>query len=994
MIDTKKALPLAISMGLMAAAGMPAMVLAQPAATDEELEEVVVTGSRIARSSLDSGTPLQVLTDQDIALSAEVNIGEYLNQLPSMGQPLFNRTNSNFDINNSGVVNIDLRDLGIERTLTLVNGRRFVAGVPGSSAVDLNAIPTPMIERVEVTTGGASAIYGSDAIAGVVNFLLKDDFEGLEFSSRYEETAESDGEENDISLLMGANFAGDRGNAVVYVGYTDQGAIFSRDRDISAIDAVAPVAIGGDRVFGQVKPFFSSFPLQGRFDVGREDADGNRATSLNYTFLPDGTLVDRFDTNGTSGVADGFNRNGFRTIAIPTERTLLSTNIHYDINDNVTAFLEGTYSAIDTKAELEPFPLDSDDIFEANSSGGIPLMYENSNGDMISHPFMPDEILNAALASAATNDNVDGVRFRRRLAEFGPRNATNERETFRFATGLQGNLDSGWRWDLSYTFGRTTQAQVSEGNVDITAMRNALLSEEDPDNPGQFRCVSAEARALGCVPANVFGFNSISQEAIDYISADKSRNATIEQKVYQLNVSGELFELPAGPLQLAVGIERREEDSRAINDALTVRGLNSGNAAPNVIGEFDVDEFYVEFNVPLLSDTFIDYLGFGSAARVSDYSTVGATDTWEARFEARINDDWLLRTSRARAVRAPNIDELFDPGTETFAAVVDPCRGVTATTSGLVADNCRSIQAIAERIADTGSFNLSQAELQGTGGFQGGNPDLVEEKADTFTFGFVHTPTYLPEWMESSIAVDFWDIEVEDAIQLITRNNTLLLCYNSTDFPNNRFCDNITRFGPDDAQRGALDEVDAGEANVGKLAIRGLDVEFNVDFDLQALGLGVPGDFSVRTVYTNLDEYNVFNLPGARSDDESGEIGTANHRWNTTLRYQLDDLSVQWQVRYIGESRIDDVDLDTEDCLTLTCHTGAVTYSDIQVRYQLPTTVGGATLQLYGGIENAFDEEAPVISGGLFDNDTGTETNAGTYDVIGRSYYLGFRASF
>lgn len=211
---------------------------AQDSDDDTLLEEVVVTGSRIARPSLESSTPLQVVSSTDISLGAEVNIGEYLNQLPAVGTPLFNRTNSNFDISNSGVVNIDLRDLGIARTLTLVNGRRFVAGIPGNSAVDLNAIPSAMIERVEVITGGASAVYGSDAVAGVVNFILKEDFEGVELSSRYEITSEGDGEEYDLSMLIGSNFADDKGNATVFLGYTDQGAVFSRDRDRTDTDAV------------------------------------------------------------------------------------------------------------------------------------------------------------------------------------------------------------------------------------------------------------------------------------------------------------------------------------------------------------------------------------------------------------------------------------------------------------------------------------------------------------------------------------------------------------------------------------------------------------------------------------------------------------------------------------------------------------------------------------------------------------------------------------
>ncbi|TQV85262.1 TonB-dependent receptor [Exilibacterium tricleocarpae] len=997
----KKPLACAISTAVlgMASFALPTAVLAQGEEADEAIEEVVVTGSRIARASLESATPLQVLTAEDINLGAETNIGDYLNQLPALGQPLFNRTNSNFDINNSGVVNVDLRDLGIERTLTLVNGRRFVAGVPGSSAVDLNAIPSAMVERVEVITGGASAVYGSDAIAGVINFILKDDFEGVELSSRYEITDESDGEENDISLLIGANFDGGRGNATAYIGFTDQGAIFSRDRDISRIDAVSPAALNPRdttlELFGQVKPFFSSFPLQGRFDAGVADDQGRRLTGFNYTFLSDGTLVDSFDTNGNNRAADGFNRSAFRTIAIPTERFLAATNIHYDLNDNVRAFFESTYSGIDTNAVLEPFPLDSDDVFQENADGGIPLAYENSNGDMISHPFMPAEIL-----TVAQGNGIEGVRFRRRIAEFGPRTASNERQTFRFSTGLEGSTDGGWLWDASITYGRTTQSQISEGNIDTTAMRNALLSEADPDNPGQFRCVDAEARASGCVPVNVFGFNSISPEAVAYITADKSRNATIEQKVYQLNMSGDLFEMPSGPLQIAFGLERREEESRAINDTLTVRGLNSGNITPNVQGEFDVDEVYVEFNVPILSNQYVDYFGFGTAARHSSYSIpgVGDTTTFEGRFELKINDDWLLRTSAARAIRAPNIEELFDPGTETFAQVTDPCAGVTNTTPGTRAANCRSIPAIQSRIDSDpdGAFTLTQTELQGTGGLQGGNPFLFEETAETFTLGFAYTPTNLPDWLGATLAVDYWDIEIEDAIELVLRNNVLSLCYDDPDFQTDPDpqCDNITRFPLGNTQEGALDQVNAFEENLSSIEAKGVDVDFQLSFDLDVLGLPVPGELSIGTVYTHVDDYNIVNAPGARVDIEDGEIGSASHKWNSNIRYNWDNLSMQWQVRFIGESRIEDGDIPSSGCRQRNCFVDEIYYSDFQLRYRLPGSLAGANLELFGGIENVFDEDPPVISAGLSDSDTGTETTAGVYDAIGRAWYLGFKASF
>lgn len=957
----------------------------------ELTEEVLVTGSRIYQPGLDSVTPVQVLNAADLDLGAEVNIGDAINQLPAAGTPLFNRTNSNFDISNSGVVNVNLRDLAAERTLVLVNGRRFVAGVPGSSAVDLNAIPSAMIQRVEITTGGNSAVYGSDAVAGVVNFVTKKNFEGVELSSRYEVTGEGDGEEYDFGLLMGSNFSDEKGNATVFFGYTDQGAVFSRDRERTAVDAVGSYWVLDDgEVFDHYAPYYSSYPPQGRFNV-----TGTGSSSENYTYRPgpgNGILIDHFDNNGTGdeGIADGFNRMDYRLIAIPTERFLLATNTHYDFNDSVSAFIEGTYTTTKTKSELEPFPMDSYDIFGDANNGGIPLQYENSAGDMISNPYMPQEIYDAATANG-----LDGVSFVRRLSEFGGRGSENERQTFRTVFGLEGQFaDDSWRWDVSYNYGQTTQAQVSQGQVDITAMRYALLSEENPDNPGEIRCVDATAREFGCMPLNVFGFNSASPEAVAYVSADQTRNATVKQKVFQANISGALFEMPAGDLAVATGIESRSESSVARNDALTVRGLNSSNASPNVKGQFDVDEFYAEVNVPLLKDTFVQSASLGLAGRLSDYSTVGTTSTYEGKLDIKVNDNILLRGSAAQAVRAPGVDELYDPGTQTFSQVNDPCNGITAASQGVVADNCRAVPEIAARIEEFGEFTLSQPELQGTTGFLGGNSELYEETANTYTFGFVHTPTYLPDSLSASVSVDYWDIQVDDAIFTVTQNNVADLCYGSASFPNNQFCDQITRYPSTHPYRGALEEVNSGSANVGEISTSGIDVAIDLDYDLQ-MAFSVPGAISWNLAYTNLNKYKIVNLRGEEPDNERGEIGNAKNKFTSTLRYKLEDLTVQWQMRYIGKSRIEDTDVSNEDCVeySVECYTDAITYSDMQVRYTLRDIMSG-NIELFAGVENMFDQDPPIVSSGFTNSDTGTETVAGVYDAIGRSFYAGFKAKF
>lgn len=945
---------------------------------DEKLEEVIVTGSRISRPELSSSTPLQVINSESIELAAQVNIGDLINQLPAAGVPT-NRTNSNFFNNASGLVTVDLRDLGTERTLTLVNGRRFVGGVPGSSAVDLNSIPTALIERAEIITGGASAVYGSDAVSGVVNFVLKDDYEGFEFSTRVGESDEGDAEETSLDLLFGRNFDEGRGNAVVNITYTEQGAVFSRDRERSAVDEFSEVFFGGEP-FEQRRPFFSSFPPQGRFDATQT------GTANNFTYLPDGTLVNNFFTNGNDALgrgADGFNRSAFRTIAVPIDRFLVSTNVKYDFTDATSFFFEGTYANTQSQSRLEPFPLDSDDIF-SDGSAGIPVRYLGRDGNTVIHPFMPQQII-----AAADGAGVDNVRFRRRLAEFGPRGARNERQTFRGVVGLEGDINERYRWDVSFNYGQSTQNQSSDGNVDITSFRNALLSERDPAT-GQIRCVDPIAAANGCVPVNVFGFNSISPDALAYISAEQSRAAKVTQQIMQANLTGPLFELPAGDLQFAVGFEYRDEESDARNDALTVRGLNSSNAIPSVIGSFDVSEVYAELDIPLIEDGFVDSAKLALAARVSDYSTVGSTSTYESRLEIRPIPSLTFRGSIARAVRAPNVDELFDPGGQTFAQVQDPCNNVTAGTPGVVGDNCRADPGIAQRIAATGAFTLTQTELQGTTGFIGGNPNLKEEEADTFTVGFVYVPEFLPDSINASLTVDYFDIEINDAIDEVTQNNTLDLCYNSVGL-SSPLCSNIVRFPASNTQAGALDEVNSGSENVASLLTSGVDVGLALGFDLDSL----PGSFSTRVSYTYLDKYDFIALPGADPDNDAGEIGTAENQWNAQLTYSTDNFLTRLEVRYIGESRIDDTFLTDEDCATLNCVTDATVYTDLQTRYTLrPKLFGDGELELFGGIRNLFDEDAPLLPGGLPESNTGVATDGGTYDAIGRSFYVGAKIKF
>ena len=964
-----KAISLAMAFGAVSGLGLSAAANAQEAAEEGSIEKITVTGSRIKSAELSSASPLQILDASDIDAAGVANIQELLLDNPTFGTPAISRTNSNFSTASAGIATVDLRNLGTARTLVLVNGRRSVAGQPGTSAVDLNTIPAQFIDRVEILTGGASSVYGSDAVAGVVNLVLKNSFEGIEFDAQYGESAEGDNTQRQFSLTAGTESADGKGNMMFHLGYTDQGAVFSKDRDRSDTDIISEFAFTGNPAEFAVprSPFFSSFPPQGRFD-----ADGKR-----FTFNASNNLQEGFSTNGNGTIGpDGFNRNNFRSIAIPTERFLFASKGNYELSDNHNFFYEGTYAGSSTNTQLEPFPFASDDIY---ADGIVPLQFyvEDADGNevILTNSFVPSDIL----AAAKTND--DGLKeldfFAKRLSDVGNRGASAERDTYRFVTGMEGVIFEDFYYDIYYVYGKTKEAQVSGGLVNVQNFRYALEAATDLldyDGDGLTNdavCVDATARDFGCVPINIYGFNSISPEARDYVIAPALLSTTITQELIGGNVSGDVFDLPAGPLGVAAGFEYREETSRDEFDALQQAGLNGGNAIPATFGDFDVTEVYVEAIAPILEN-----LNLRGAFRASDYSTVGSTTSWNVGLEWEIMDTLRFRVTEAQSTRAPNISELFSPPSQTFpSGLTDPCN--TATPSAA----CLADSGVAANIAANGGvFTLTQSDIQGISGFNRGNPEVTEEVGRSTTVGLVWSPEGSLEGL--GLTLDYFNIEIEDAIVSTPRQFILDQCYGGGDAS---FCDFVTRrssaIGSNSA--GSLEFIDSGVSNSGGLGTEGVDLTASYR---TVIG---DGDFFARLAYTYLIDGYVVPLPGAAEDPFAGEIGASEHRANLNLGYSIGDLSLNAGITYIGGANEDDQFLAGYDLGPNDISIGAETIVDIQASYQLTDVV-----EVYGGIDNLLDNEPPALLTGTSFIDTGTETDAGTYDPIGQRFYIGIRARF
>ena len=975
------------------------------------LEEVVVTGSRIKAPENESPTPVVVVNQKAIEASGVINIADQLRTLPGVGTSGFSNTNTNFATSGAGANTINLRNLGDQRTLVLVNGRRFPPGIAGTSIVDFNLIPTDFIDHIDIVTGGASGVYGSDAIAGVVNVVYKDNFEGVRFRGQAGQSSKSDAQRYLAAMTVGSSLADGRGHFMLNVTYDKDKGLFSRDRARSAHDIEAGGAVGKpDGTI--VSPFRSSFAPQGRFDVltpsDQNAPNGGDYTGIGrFTFNPDNSLHAGFSQNGSATRApDGFDRNQFRRIAVPVDRALLATSLNYNFTDHHQGYAELTYGITRAKSDLEPFP------FATNNTSSS--LYNYATDPAFSTPdnpyYLGMPITNAylqtlpALAPIATQiaawnvanptNPVQYIQFRKRLLDVANRGNDERRQTMRVVVGAKGDLPFGrdWTYDSSYMFGRTTESQFTTGQVNYANMRYALDSIVDPGS-GTIVCRDAVARSFGCVPINVFGYNSITPAAANYVSAGVTQDITIQEQVISGFITGPLFKAPAGDVSMVFGAEGRKDSSSAIWDSLTNLGLNGNNALPNSEGSITSKEVFVEFNVPLLKGVpGADSLSARAAARSADYSTVGRINTWNFGLEWAPISDLRLRATYASAVRAPNISELYGGKAETFPTLSDPCDGITtatAATYGAFAAPCLANPRIAAAAATAGGFAYTQAELQGVNGFNVSNPSLKQETAKTKSVGLVVQPR---AWRGFSATVDWYDIKIDDAVGAIPRDSSVTSCL-LTGQP--VYCENVIR----SAVTGKVLTINALLRNLGTISTSGIETVVRYAWNLGWTGANDVLD--IRLAENHLTKLEQVSFPGAAVNDNLGELydGSSQTRLGAgfkdratlTLDYTHGPLQVNWSMNYLSSIK------DTLDPNAIVDkvfnNVPAFWYNDVQVRYSLDLSEK-SVLGAYLGAKNVFDKQPPVLPSGLNSEITGTETAADTYDVFGRFIYAGFDVKF
>jgi outer membrane receptor protein involved in Fe transport len=955
-----------------AASAQEAAVPAPAPAAAEQAPDIIVTGSRLQRPDLTAPSPITVVNEDAIKLSGNVSLEKTLNQYPQLASGNTSTVNNG---GGSGVVTANLRGLGATRTLTLVNGRRFIPA-DSNASVDLNSIPDALIKRVEVITGGASAVYGSDAIAGAVNFILDDKFEGIQATAQAGISDRGDAGSKKFDITYGANLDDGRGNVTFSASWATQDPITQADRPFGKV----PLAeVNGKLVYS------GSGNIPGT-RVPLSLAQRNSLVGVNLT--PTGTCTSitgiRFGAGGTPlpycQPEDTYNYAPFNLLQRPLERINFSTLAHYDITDHVTAYAEAFFVNARNNSRLAP------DSFTPVTPGApsSTLLVPNYATSASLSPAVRDFFVNNAAIFDPDGDGTAAVvGGGRRADELGTRDSFYERQSYAITTGLRGDFDIGdqnWRWDAFYQYLRNRTDTRSEGVINQTRLSLGLDSILNAQ--GQVVCRSG---VPGCVPVSIFGLGSITPAAGKYLTPTRNSHDIFERQVAGASLSGALFELPAGPVAVAAGVEYRKDSYQSVPSAMDLN-MEYGAASSNALaGSFDVKEVFGEIRIPILKDKpFFDTLALEGAARYSDYSTIGGVFTWKLGGEYAPVSWVRFRGAYNRAIRAPNINELFSARGQGFTGGTDPCArpnltGADARSSALQ----QFCVATGVPAADIGTF--TQATL-GLTQESGGNPNLSEEKSKTYTIGVVVSPPFVPRL---NITADYFDVEVTGAITTINAQQTLNECYTSLD-ANNPNCQNVFRL-----QSGQIDFVRTTLRNIGALKVRGLDLQ--ADYRVPLPGFlefgGEPANLSLQAVSSWLFERSTQVLSTVAPQDCAGFYGAGcstgtggfiipDYKLNLNATYNSGPLTVRAQGRMIGG-------LDAYKTVrpnTIIKSAPAVWYFDLTTNVEL-----SKNFTFFAGVNNLFDKMPPIL-GTTFVGDANVDVSL--YDTLGRRYFAGLRVKF
>lgn len=943
--------------GCAAAIAMPAFAQDQAASGDE----IVVTGSRIATDQLSAPSPVTVTTSEQLKMVNTVNSEQFLNSLPQF-IPAFDSSSNN---PGDGSATVDLRGLGAVRTLVLVDGARF-ASRGADAVVDINNIPSALVDRIEVVTGGASAIYGSDAVAGVVNFILKKDFEGVQLDVSDQFTGQGDGNIFNTALTIGGNFADGRGNAVLSASYTNRESLFQADRAFSTLSFFDPGPGGTEFIPGGS----SNIPgtrLRGatdsNFNIDPNTVDARCATNSCSGFFIDeqGDLRGlRFGTQADP-VTDLYNYAPTNYLQLPQERYNIAGFATYDINDHMQVYARGIFASTTVDSQLAPTP------------AGVTLTINLDN------PFLSQE-LHDLIANDPDSNNGDGtatVRTSRRYQELGTRNSLRETNSFQTVIGLKGDLNDTWSYDTFFNFSRSTVSQSQTGNLSISALKAGVLCDGGPT-----------AIASGCTaPAvNIFGGpGSISDAGAAFINRTGIQLDTIEQTQIVSSVSGDLGAMKSpfaqSPIGVAFGVEYRENSAVSQPDSVLGPDVAGFNSSLPVKGRFDVYEAFMETEIPVIEGApLIDSFSINGAYRYSDYSikNVGSTHTFAVGGDWQLVPDFRIRTQFARAVRAPNVSELFSAFTNGFPGASDPCSsGNGSFDSGVDVQSCIDNGVPA---AAVGTAFQSNGQIEG---LFGGNPDLGEETADTLTIGGVWTPSFIDGL---TAQIDYYKITVDNAIRTLPLQVLLDDCHRNGV---QAACNIITR-NPATGEIADPFRPNLGALNIATLRVKGIDFNVNYRFDADQVGMPASaGSFYLQYNGSYTLENGFQSSPSQAFIDCTGTYGltcnepTPTYKHTAQFGWIYGPFTTQLRWRYIGAV---DADASTLPLSDLSDNISAKSYLDLTLSWEATQNVS-----MSAGVRNITGTDVPVL--GSTASEQGNTWPA-TYETLGRQIFLGATLKF
>jgi iron complex outermembrane receptor protein len=1070
-VSVRSAVAAILGAGAMCALTMPAHAQdEQPAQQDPQLEEITITGSRIARKDFTATSPIVTIGTEVFEQSSTLAIEANLNKLPQFTPAVTQQVTQdvqNTATNTVGAATVSLRGLGPNRNLVLIDGRRAMP-VNAQMVVDVNTIPSAAVERVEIITGGASSVYGADAVGGVVNFILKKNFSGIEFDTQWGSTELGDGEELRIAGLMGGNFADGRGNIMIGVEHSRRHGAAMLDRDFYRMRFSDPTVTGGEFFFSDTNyaPAGNN-PNQAVVD----DIFGFSGVAANTTFYvnTDGTLYTGPGGSSPAGAArykgplDGIYRklqaNGQigqnqldNLVSAPLTRYSIFGRGTFEITDHASFFVQGNFNTNETDSTLQFSPAANgwgvlipygNDIYAPSvdadgntlpaymEGGSLGLACPPVGGCTNSQAFpVPPEL--ARLLDSRDNPNAPW-QLNKVLDFLGPRSSSNDSDNFQIIVGFEGDFpNNNWTWEVYASHGEQTVQADLRGFGSLSRYRAIVTSPNYGRNffvtgnsgaPG-FGFAGAQVTCQSGIP--VFGGGEVTPDCIDAIGANLQTSTKMEQNIVEANLQGKLADIPTGELLFALGTTWRENTFTYQTDILTSQNsfLDGGIGlfpAGDSSGSTEVKEIYGELLVPVLSDLpGVQALNLELGYRYSDYDTVGTNSTYKGIIDWAIASPLRFRGGYQLAIRAPNIGELFLARTQTVGSTSygDYCSLQSNAPFGanpaFNPANAANVENLCRQLMGPTGAAVYYAGTQLPGG-PGlslpntiGNPFLDPEEAETITLGFVFASPFENRFARQLRAsIDWYSIDLTDAIGATAVDTVAEQCFspqwNPTFDPNAEACRNIVR----DPNTGGPGTINVSYTNAGAIRTQGIDLQVDWGLDLADFGAEGAGSLAFNFLFNYVNKYETRATPSSPFLDWTDSLGPPQptlglqsgvYKWKayTTVNYFRGPISASLRWRYLPDIRAAGA-VSTPETNTVL---GAPSYSIVDLAGLWNIT---DSLQLRLGVDNLFDKDPPIINrnpaapngmtGGTLDPNAGNGPG-GYWDVLGRRYYVGLKASF